>query len=104
VPLVRGHTLIYGDSFTERALDRLAPFFADVTRIPEISRGAAEGARDAAVAQLATHIVSADVVVVEQAERIVAGSAQGSILAPDVLNALQRALSSAPQGHGLVVR
>jgi hypothetical protein len=105
VPLVRGHTLLYGDSFTERSLGIIAPFFSDITRIPEVSRAAVEGpeARAAAIAALAAQIEKADVVVVEQAERIIAGSASGSILAPDVLNTLQRALAHAPRGHGLSV-
>lgn len=104
VPLVRGRTLIYGDSFTERSLDKLAPFFADATRVPDVNRGAVEGMRDAAVAQLVAHLRSADTVVIEQVERIMAGSAQGSILAPDVLNSIEQGLAAAPAGRGLVVR
>ncbi|MGI8921982.1 MAG: alginate O-acetyltransferase AlgX-related protein [Solirubrobacteraceae bacterium] len=105
VPLVRPHTLLYGDSFSVRALDQIAPFFADLTYIPEVSRGAVEGpqARAAAIAALAEQIRSADVVVVEQAERELV-SAVGSILAPDVLDALQSALAKAPRGRGLSVR
>jgi hypothetical protein len=104
VPLVRGHALIYGDSFMQRSLPEFAPFFADVTRIPEISRATVQRKRPAAVAQLAAQIAGADVVVVEQTERIVAGARQGSILAPDVLDALQRALAAAPPGQGLSVK
>jgi alginate O-acetyltransferase complex protein AlgJ len=106
VPLVRGHTLLYGDSFTERSLDIIAPFFANLTRIPEISRAAVEGpeARAAAISLLTAQIKASDVVIVEQTERIVAASSSGSILAPDVLDAIQTALASAPHGHGLTVR
>lgn len=104
VPLVRGHALIYGDSFTERALDKLTPFFADLTRVPEISRGAVEGARGAAVASLLDQVRTADVVVVEQGERLMAGSTTGSILAPDVLDGLAQTLATAPRGRGLTVR
>jgi hypothetical protein len=106
VPLVRGATLLYGDSFTERALDIIAPFFANLTRIPEISRAAVEGpeARAAAISLLTAQIKASDVVIVEQTERIVIGSSSGSILAPDVLDAIQTALATAPRGHGLTVR
>jgi hypothetical protein len=105
VPLVRGRTLLYGDSFTERSLGIIAPFFANLTRIPEISRAAVEGpeARAAAIADLVKDIVNSDVVIVEQSERIVLGSTSGSILAPDVLDAIQHALAQAPRGHGLSV-
>jgi len=102
-PLVGGHTLVYGDSFTERALDKLTPFFADLTRVPEISRGAATGRRAQAIATLLDQVRGADVVVVEQSERIVAGHPEGSLLAPDVLDALAAALAGAPRGHGLRV-
>jgi hypothetical protein len=104
VPLVRGRTVIYGDSFLGRALDSLPQFFADATRIPEVSRGAVSGKRREAIARLTNALTSADVVVVEQTERIVAGSSIGSILAPDVLDAIQAALAAAPRGHGLVVK
>jgi hypothetical protein len=105
-PLVRGRTLIYGDSFTERSLGIMAPFFADFTRIPELSRAAVEGpaARATALSLLTKQIEAADVVVVEQTERIVTADRSGSILAPDVLDAIQKALVSAPRGHGLTVR
>jgi alginate O-acetyltransferase complex protein AlgJ len=105
-PLVGGRTLMYGDSFTERSLGIIAPFFADFTRIPELSRAAAEGpsARAVALSLLTKQIQAADVVVIEQTERIVTASASGSILAPDVLDAIQKALASAPRGHGLTVR
>ena len=105
VPLVRGPALIYGDSFTERSLGIIAPFFADLTRIPEISRAAVDGpeARAAAISMLTQQIKAANVVIVEQTERIIASSSSGSILAPDVLDAIQKALASAPRGHGLTV-
>ena len=41
---------------------------------------------------------------VEQTERIVTSAKTGSILDPDVLDAIQKALASAPRGHGLTVR
>jgi hypothetical protein len=105
-PLVRGRALLYGDSFTERSLGIIAPFFSDLTRIPELSRAAAEGpgARAAGLALLTAQIKQADVVVVEQTERIVTGSGTGSILDPDVVNAIQKALGTAPRGNGLTVR
>src|SRR5436190_10294665 len=73
VPLVRGRTLIYGDSFTERSLGIIAPFFADLTRIPELSRAAAEGpaARARGLAPATAQIKAADVVIAEQTQRIV---------------------------------
>jgi hypothetical protein len=106
VPLVRGRTLLYGDSFTERSLGIIAPFFADLTRIPELSRAAAEGpeARAAGLAQLVELIQGSDVVIVEQTERIATASNTGSILDPDVLDAIQKGLAAAPPGHGLTVR
>ena len=42
--------------------------------------------------------------IVEQTERIVTASNSGSILDPDVLDAIQKALASAPRGRGLTVR
>jgi alginate O-acetyltransferase complex protein AlgJ len=106
VPLVRGRTLLYGDSFTERSLALIAPFFANLTRIPELSRAAAEGpeARAAALSLLTAQIRSADTVIVEQTERIIATSDSGSILDPDVLDAIQRTLAGAPRGHRVSVR
>jgi hypothetical protein len=106
VPLVRGRTLLYGDSFTERSLGIIAPFFSDLVRIPELSRAAVAGpqARAAGLALLTAQIKQADVVVVEQTERIVTASTTGSILDPDVINAIQKVLATAPRGHGLTVR
>jgi acetyltransferase AlgX (SGNH hydrolase-like protein) len=105
IPIVENPTVLYGDSFTERSLGLIAPFFANITRIPEISRAAVQSLRDRAeaIAQLTKLIVSSDVVIVEQTERIIFGSNTGSILDPDVLDAIQKALTNAPRGHPLDV-
>ncbi len=96
--LYRPSTLIYGDSFVERTLPMLTPFFADVTRIPELSRAAASGGAPAAAkaqADVIAGIRSHQTLIVEQTERTLWGAA-GTIVQPGFLDALAKALGVSP--------
>lgn len=96
-PLFAPKTVLVGDSFSQRALPKLAPYFADMVRVPELTKALLAGNLPAAEQQLRQEIVAADVVVVELVERTFAGAAQGSLFTPAFLDGLEKALAEAPR-------
>lgn len=90
--LVRQPTLLYGDSFSERSLNLLQPFFARLTRIPELSRAVAGGVVPQAERELIAQIEANRLIVLEQVERTLWGARDASIVQPQFLDQLAAAL------------
>ena len=90
--LVEQPTLLYGDSFAERSLPLVQPFFARLTRIPELSRAAASGALPPAEQELIAQIEANRLILLEQVERTLWGSKEASIVQPAFLDRLAAAL------------
>jgi alginate O-acetyltransferase complex protein AlgJ len=97
-PLFGTSTLIYGDSFAERTLGLLLPFFRDATRIPELTRAAVSGSLAPAQQRLIDEIEHHRVIVMEQVERTFWGTVSGSILDPAFLDRLADALGVSRAG------
>jgi hypothetical protein len=95
-----------GDSFTQRVLgsgSKLAPFFANLVRVPELTKavlaqGQDPGFYSKAQDRMIEEIVKSKVTVVELVERTFAGvNGYGSMWTPQFLDALQKALDAAPK-------
>jgi hypothetical protein len=102
-PIFQPKTVWIGDSFTQRSLDKISPFFADMTRVPELTKAilgntAENKLYQRARAQMIQQIVDSKVTVVELVERTFAGvNGDGSMWTPQFLNDLQAALNKAPK-------
>jgi hypothetical protein len=106
--LFQPKTVWIGDSFTQRSLDKIAPFFRDLTRVPELTKAvlansAADPVYDKARTRMIAQIVASKVTVLELVERTFMGTASyGSMWdngsANHFLDDLQAALAKAPKG------
>lgn len=96
-PLFTPRTVLVGDSFSQRSLPKLAPYFADLLRVPELTKAIAAGYLPGAEQRLLQEIVASDVVVVELVERTFAGAKAGSPFTPAFQDRLAQALAAAPQ-------
>jgi alginate O-acetyltransferase complex protein AlgJ len=98
-----------GDSFTQRALPKIWPYFSDMTRVPELTKAIAAGNDKSgglvypiAQARMLYEISHSDVVVVELVERTFAGvGAYGSMWTDRFLDLVQQALQRPPASHPL---
>jgi hypothetical protein len=95
-PLYQPPTVLYGDSFTEVSIDKLLPFFRDVTRMPELGIAALGGYQPVADAAFVAAVKRSRTLVVEVSERIFWGRRPGSVVDPRLLDRLQRALQERP--------
>lgn len=86
VPLFRPRTLLLGDSFSDAARRKVAPFFADLTVLRF----------DASGRVMASAMVDSDVVVVEIVERSLNGG-EPPVLSPGNLSAFEAALRANPR-------
>jgi hypothetical protein len=84
-PLFRPRTLLLGDSFTQGARAKVAPYFADLTLLQS----------QAAPHAVARAMVSADVVVVEIVERSLNGGS--ALLESSNLDLIARTLAAHPR-------
>jgi hypothetical protein len=95
-PVVPGRTAWFGDSFTERALPQMEPLFADLWRVPELTRGPARERPEEALGLVLDQFRQAENVVVELVERTAFGRAKGSIFYPPTVDRILAALREAP--------
>jgi alginate O-acetyltransferase complex protein AlgJ len=95
--LFQPRTVVIGDSFTQRALDKMAPYFADMTRVPELSKAILAGNLPQATDRMLQEIAGSKVVVVELVERTFAGAKDGSPFSEAFLDRLEATLASAPR-------
>jgi hypothetical protein len=91
-PLYGPRTLYYGDSFTEKEVQDIYPFFRDVLRFPELARAAVGGFEPAARAEFVRDVKDSQTIVIEVAERIFWGRRPGSVVSPQLLDQLARGL------------
>lgn len=93
-PLYPGRTVVYGDSFSDAygGFTFLSAFFRDVTLMPGMYKAWQSHRLPQAEAALISSIRSAHVFVYEQVERQLWGVRVASVLRPEFLDALERAL------------
>jgi alginate O-acetyltransferase complex protein AlgJ len=110
--LFQPRTTWIGDSFTQRALPKIWPYFRDVTRVPELTKAIAAGSDvkgrqvyPMAVSRMLYEMSHSDVVVVELVERTFAGvGGYGTMWSPSFLDAVQAALTTPPASFPAVVK
>ncbi|MCW2499457.1 MAG: hypothetical protein JWN87_1133 [Frankiales bacterium] len=90
-------TVLIGDSFTQRALDKFAPYFGDLVRVPELSKAILAGNLPQATDRMLEEIAGSKVVVVELVERTFAGAKDGSPFGAAFLDRLEASLARAPK-------
>jgi hypothetical protein len=90
--LVPGTTLIHGDSFTERSLDQLAPFFSHLSFFPVLTSDSPKLMPEG-LGRLIESIKASRTVIFLKAERGFWSRERGSILETPFLNSLDTALS-----------
>jgi hypothetical protein len=95
-PVVGGRTAWYGDSFTQRAVPQIAPFFADLWRVVELTRVTALQRPDEALALVVDQFRQADTIVLELVERTAFGRVSGSIFARPTVDRLLAAMREEP--------
>ena len=103
-PLFQPRTVWIGDSFTQRAMtgNKFQPFFRDVTRVPELTKGILAGVQPQAKKRMIEEIVASKAVVIELVERTMFGVGGYGSMWDDVpqnrfLDDLQAALDAAPK-------
>lgn len=103
-PLFQPRTVWIGDSFTQRAMtgNKFQPFFRDVTRVPELTKGILAGVQPQAKKRMIQEIVASKVVVIELVERTMFGvggygSMWDTVPQNRFLDDLQAALDKAPK-------
>lgn len=94
-PLERERVTILGDSFTQRALPDIAPFFRRVTSLPQLVEVNPERRRHV-LRLLFRSLNRSRIVVVEQTERMLFARRPGSVWLPGFLDRLQRSLRPIP--------
>ncbi len=98
--LVPGTTLIHGDSFTERSLDQLAPFYSHLSFFPVLTSDSPKLLPEG-LGRLIESIKASRTVIFLKAERGFWSREPGSILETGFLNSLDTALSKQPRADAL---
>jgi alginate O-acetyltransferase complex protein AlgJ len=86
--------VLHGSSFTRVSADKVKPYFADITLPPQLLDAESEGRLAQAEQLLLDLIKSSKLLILEQVEREFWGVQTGSLLRPEFLDRLERALSS----------
>lgn len=94
-PLERGRVTVLGDSFTQRALPDVAPFFSSLTALPQLVEVNPER-REHVLRLLLRSLNRSRIVVLEQTERLLFARRPGSVWLPGFLDRLQRSLRPIP--------
>jgi hypothetical protein len=92
--LYPGPAVLYGDSFTGVSLDKIVPFFADVTRPPELGLAANAGRLPQMERLMIEAILRSRTLIYERVERDFWGTRTGNLLRASFLDQLERALAA----------
>ncbi len=92
--LYPGRTVILGSSFTGVSIAKVYPYFADITRVPELLNAEAAGQLPRDESLLIRLIKRSKLFIFEDVERDFWGVRTASVLRPEFLDRLERALDS----------
>jgi alginate O-acetyltransferase complex protein AlgJ len=92
--LYKPRAVIHGSSFTRVSADKLRPYFADITLAPQLLDAEDAGHLPRAERYLIETVKRSKLLILEQVEREFWGVEAGSLLRPEFLDRLERALGS----------
>ena len=85
--------VLQGSSFSGVSAEETVPYFANITRIPQLLDAEAAGRLPATERLLIGQIKRSRLMIFEQVERELWGERSGSLLRPEFLDRLERALA-----------